>query len=366
MLPLGVPGTAAPAAAAPPRPPRRVRYSGTHPVSFKDKYKELSGDAALLAQLELKGKTAAGTHRPVAVPEVLAALEPSLRAGACAVDCTLGYGGHARELLKRIAPGGTLYGLDADGATLSATEARLNAWLQTSGEADSARLVPQHCNYSAVSRVLLAAEPEGVDALLADLGCSSMQLDDPSRGFGFKRDGPLDMRLDPSRGAPASARLAEWSEAQLADLLMANADEPFAERLAPAIACAARLGNLQTTLQLAACIRDALRRVAPAPEAERSVRRTFQAIRIGVNDELRRLDALLLAVPLVLKPGARAAIISFHSGEDRRVKLAFKAGLADGTYSEISPEVIRPSMEEQRSNSRSACAKLRWAVRAAS
>ena len=362
MLPLGVP--AAPAEPPAPRPPRRVRYSGTHPVAFKDKHKELSGDAALLAKLALKGKTAAGTHRPVAVPEVLAALAPSLYPGASAVDCTLGYGGHARELLRRIAPGGVLYGLDADGATLAATEARLNAWLQTSGEADGARLVPRHSNYTAVSSVVLAAEPGGVDALLADLGCSSMQLDDPSRGFGFKRDGPLDMRLDPSRGAPASARLTEWSEAQLADLLIANADEPFAERLAPALARAARAGNVQTTLQLAGVIRECLRRAAPAAEVELSVRRCFQAIRIGVNDELRRLDALMLAIPLVLKPGGRAAVISFHSGEDRRVKLAFKAGLADGTYSEISPEVIRPSMEEQRSNSRSACAKLRWAVRA--
>lgn len=343
------------APAAPPavKPPRRARYAGSHPRLFTEKYKELKNDPALIAHIEAKGGTAAGTHRPVAVPEVLAALGGALRPGAVAVDCTLGFGGHAKELLSRIAPGGVLYAFDADGAAAAATEARLRAWLSDSGT--NARLVVTHANYAACERTVLAHEPGGCDALLADLGCSSMQLDDPSRGFSMKNDGPLDMRLDASRGEPASALLSRWSEAELALLLEVNADEPHAARLAPRLAAAARRGGLTTTRELAALVRASL----PAAEADKSVRRVFQAVRIETNDEFRRLDALLDQLPRLLKPGGRAALISFHSGEDRRVKLALKGGLAAGVYSAASSDVVRPSMAEQRSNSRSACAKLR-------
>ena len=338
------------------RTPRRARYAGTHPRRFAEKYKELRVDPDEVAHIEAKGRTAAGTHRPIAVAEVVAALGPSLRPGAVLADCTLGFGGHARELLARVAPGGVLYAFDADGGALAAAETRLRAWLSDSGT--DARLVCSHANYASLEKTILQCEPGGCDAVLADLGCSSMQLDDPRRGFSLRRDGPLDMRLDASRGSPASERLTHWSEVELAELLAVNADEPHAARLASRIRAAARSGGLQTTGQLAAVVRAAL----PSVEADKSVRRVFQAIRIAVNDEYRRLDAMLEQLPRVLRPGGRAAVISFHSGEDRRVKLAFKAGVEAGWYSAAS-DVVRPSMAEQRNNSRSSCAKLRSCIR---
>ena len=198
-----------------------------------------------------------------------------------------------------------------------------------------------------------------MDLLLADLGVSSMQLDDPLRGFSTKHEGPLDMRMNPQRGQPASALLARLRPDALQRLLVENADEPRAETLAVALAGQ----TFATTSALARAVRAALEGVN-RDDSELSIRRVFQALRIAVNDEFSALETLLRHLPSCLNPGGRAAILTFHSGEDRRVKKAFEAGARDGLYAEISPEVIRPSHEERRANPRSASAKLRWARRA--
>ena len=331
---------------------RRPRYSGAYPRSFAEKHKERASDPLTVSKIQAKGNTAAGTHRPICVLEILAALNP--QPGQVFVDCTLGYGGHSRELLRALGHG-RLYGLDADAVELRKTEARLKA------EYPGALLTCWHSNYAAVAKLVLEREPEGVHGLLADLGLSSMQLDDPARGFTFKRDGPLDMRLDTTRGAPCSERLTRWDAETLEALLRDNADEPRSAEVAAALVKAQAKSPLQTTTALAEAVRAALPR--GDLEVTATTRRVFQALRIAVNDEFAKLDALLLAVPAVLKPGGVAAFLTFHSGEDRRVKLALKAGLQAGVYSDVS-DMVRPSWEEQRANSRSTSAKLRWARRA--
>ena len=310
-----------------------------------------------MAKVISAGKTPAGTHRPIMVAEILRVLGP--RPGDVAVDCTLGYGGHARALLAAVQPGGRLLGLDADPIELPKTEARLRG---LGFPPDS--VVVRHANFAALPRFLAAEAPEGADLVLADLGLSSMQIDDPARGFSFKAAGPLDMRMNPSRGRPASALLSDLGESGLARLLAENADEPHARELASAIHRAHARTPLVTTQALASVVFEAQaawpRR--PAGPADATVRRVFQALRIAVNDEFGALSAFLRALPSCLKPGGRVAILSFHSGEDRRVKAAFKEGLHAGAYASISEEVIRPSAEETRDNPRSSSAKLRFAV----
>ena len=377
----------------PPAPPhrRRPRYSGKNPRRFEEKYKEHDPQryAETVAKVLASGKTPAGTHRPIMVAEILEVLAP--QPGEVAVDCTLGYGGHARELLARLQPGGHLLGLDADPVELPKTEARLReagfgpevftavrsnfAGLPqalatfvnppTTDGAGGPKPVPATCS----RRPLATDAPDGdckspaqgaaADCILADLGVSSMQLDDPARGFSTKGDGPLDMRMNPQRGQPASALLAKTSPNTLENLLRANADEPRATELAAALAGRA----FSTTRALADAIRAALPTMLKG-EADLTVRRVFQALRIAVNDEFSALDTLLRHLPACLNPGGRVAILTFHSGEDRRVKHAFATGLRDGVYAAIAEEVIRPTAEERRDNPRSSPAKLRWARRA--
>jgi 16S rRNA (cytosine1402-N4)-methyltransferase len=200
--------------------------------------------------------------------------------------------------------------------------------------------------------------------LIADLGLSSMQIDDPARGFSFKSDGPLDMRMNPARGQPASALLARLDMAGLARLLVDNADEPHAHDVSAAILSAHARRPLTTTRLLAEAVRASLGPSShPRDRDDDTVRRVFQALRIAVNDEFATLEAFLRILPSCLKPGGRAAILTFHSGEDRRVKSAFKDGLHDGSYVSISKEVLRASAEERRANPRSTSAKLRFAIR---
>jgi len=345
---------------APERPGRRPRYRGKNPRHFHEKYKELQPEryADDVARVLAGGKTPAGTHRPIMVPEVMAALAP--RPGDVAVDCTLGYGGHAREILAAVQPGGRLIGLDADPIELPKTEARLRAL----GFPDGA-VVVRRTNFAAAARVVAAEAPGGADVVLADLGLSSMQIDDPARGFTFKADGPLDMRMNPHRGRTASELLSELDAAGLARLLAENADEPHADDLARAVLLAHARHPLTTTGALAAAVRDAFARLPGRPEgnADDAVRRTFQAVRVAVNDEFSALSAFLRTLPFCLKPGGRVAVLTFHSGEDRRVKLAFRDGLRDGTYASVAGEVVRASAEERRANPRSTSAKLRSAVR---
>jgi 16S rRNA (cytosine1402-N4)-methyltransferase len=293
-----------------------------------------------------------GTHRPILVAEILAVLAP--QPGEIAVDCTLGYGGHAQEMLAKILPGGKFIGLDQDPMELPKTEARLRAL-----GFDETVFTAHRSNFAGLPQVLAAMEIAGADLILADLGVSSMQIDDPARGFSVKLDGPLDMRMNPQRGQPASALLQKIEAAALEALLQENADEPKARQLAPALAGK----SFSSTRQLADAVRAALPRPGKG-DADLTVRRVFQALRIAVNDEFSALENFLRNLPSCLKPGGRAAILTFHSGEDRRVKKAFADGHQNGIYSEISSEVIRPTPAEQHSNPRSAPAKLRWAKRA--
>ncbi len=327
---------------------RRPRYSGKHPRRFEEKYKERDPAryAETVAKVLASGKTPAGTHRPIMVAEILEVLNP--KPGEVAVDCTLGYGGHAREILKRILPGGRLIGLDVDPIELPKTADRLRA----------ESFVAHRSNFAGLPKILPAEQLTGADVILADLGVSSMQLDDPGRGFSMKFDGPLDMRMNPARGQPVSALLQKIEPGKLAVLLIENADEPHAETLAGILAGK----TFATTRALAEAICRALPGSVLDEERENAVRRVFQALRIAVNEEFSALDTFLRILPACLNPGGRVAILTFHSGEDRRVKKSFAAGKAAGQYATIAEEVIRPSSQERRDNPRSAPAKLRWAT----
>jgi 16S rRNA (cytosine1402-N4)-methyltransferase len=341
---------------------RRKRYSGKNPRKFSEKYKEHDPEryAADVAKVLASGKTPAGSHRPIMVDEILAALAPE--PGQVAVDCTLGYGGHTRELLSRISPGGRVIGLDVDPLEQPKTVARLRA----AGWGEGA-FTPVRSNFAGLPKVLAELGIAGADAILADLGISSMQLDDPARGFTFKDDGPLDLRLNPTREPSAASWLAKVSAADLATALRENADEPKADLIARELIARRAAAPFTRTQHLAATLRDILRLPQPGRGVETDdtpVRRVFQALRIAVNDEFGVLDLFLRNLPFCLKPGGRVAILTFHSGEDRRVKHAFKAGVRDGVYSAASEDIIRAGPEELRANPRSSSAKLRWAVRA--
>lgn len=340
------------------KPPRRPRYSGRNPREFQQKYKELdpSRYPETVQKVLESGKTPAGSHLPIMVSEVLTCLRPA--PGDVAVDCTLGAGGHARAILERIQPGGRLIALDLDPLELPRTEARLRA------EGYGPETFSAHVgNYAGLERVLAAEGIPAADVVVADLGVSSMQLDDPARGFGYKEPGPLDMRMNPTRGEPASRLLARLDEDALVRLLEENADEPHAAVIAPLLKAQA----IETTHALERIVRTGLNDALPhleRAEVKLSVRRVFQALRIAVNGEYSALDWLLRVLPRCLAPGGRVAILTFHSGEDRRVKKAFQAGHREGVYAAVSADVIRSTVAELRANRRAQAAKLRWAARA--
>jgi 16S rRNA (cytosine1402-N4)-methyltransferase len=339
----------------PPPHKRRKRYAGRNPQRFEDKYKERDPEryAETIAKVRASGKTPAGQHVPIMLPEIMEVLSP--QPGERAVDCTLGYGGHATALLKAVQPGGSLLGLDQDPIEIEKTEARLRSL----GWPDEA-LIVRRMNFAGLRR---AQEEigwtDGADVILADLGVSSMQLDNPARGFSFKHGGPLDMRMNPQRGAPASELLRKISVEKLTELLDENADEPRARLLAKVLAGK----GVRGTHALAEAIRSELPRSVSAEDADATVRRVFQALRIAVNEEFSALDSFLRVLPDSLRPGGRVAVLTFHSGEDRRVKKAFQAFERAGIFYRTNDEVIRPTPEEVRGNSRAAPAKLRWAVR---
>ena len=335
---------------------RRPRYRGTHPRRFEEKYKELNPERYVetVEKVKASGKTPAGSHRSIMVAEILEALAP--KPGNLAVDATLGYGGHTQEILPRLQPGGRLLGLDADPIELPKTEARLRA-LGFGPDVFTAH----RSNFAGLPQVLAQAGITGADVILADLGVSSMQIDDPARGFSVKLDGPLDMRMNPHRSQSAAELLQRLKPEALAEMLIENSDEPHATTLAPLLAGK----NFSTTRALANTIRSALPRLNK-DDTDLTVRRVFQALRIAVNDEFSALETFLRNLPACLSSGGRVAILTFHSGEDRRVKKAFEAGFRDGFYCEITREVQRPTPAERNANPRSAPAKLRWAKRSAS
>ncbi len=336
---------------------RRSRYSGKHPRQFAQKYKELDPQKhpELIAHVRARGATPAGQHVPILVDEILAVLRPT--PGERGVDATLGYGGHATRILERLRPVGQLLALDADSIELAKTEARL----REAGHVEPA-LIVRRTNFASLSGTLdELGWSDGVDFLLADLGLSSMQIDDPARGFTFKHDGPLDMRMNRKRGVSAAQFLARVSVDERGDVLDQNADEPRARLLAQAIL--ARRGSMTSTLDLARAVRETLETKCEPAVCEQSVRLVFQALRIQVNDEFGVLDRLLEQLPACLRPGGRVAMVSFHSGEDRRIKKSFERGHESGVYGALAETPIRASAAERKDNPRSASAKLRWAVR---
>jgi 16S rRNA (cytosine1402-N4)-methyltransferase len=344
-----------------PKRNRRVRYKGTHPKSFKEKYKELhpenySDDVAKVMQ---QGRTPAGMHRSICVNEILDILK--VVPGQIGMDATLGYGGHSLEILKCLLPGGHLYATDVDPYELPKTKERLAAL----GFGEDV-LTIRKMNFSGIDQIVAESRP--LNFVLADLGVSSMQIDNPDRGFSFKIDGPLDLRLNPSSGQSAAALLKKLSADELAFILEENSDEPFAEFIAEGIISKLKKGGkIETTTQLQEVIEHTLK-FLPADkrkdEIKKSCQRCFQALRIEINDEFGVLEKFLEKLPESLAPGGRVTILSFHSGEDRRVKKSFKHFFNEGIYSEIAPDPIRASAQECHSNPRARSAKLRWAVKA--
>jgi 16S rRNA (cytosine1402-N4)-methyltransferase len=306
--------------------------------------------------------TPQGEHRPVLLDEVLSALAP--QPGETVVDCTLGWAGHAVELLRGVTPGGRLIAFDLDADNLPRARTRL--------EEKGGDFTLHHGNFAGIASVLASQGIEHVDGLLADLGMSSMQVDDAERGFSYARDGPLDMRMDRTRGRFAADLLATISEAELAQALREYGDEPEPDRVAALLIAARRETPIRRTSDLARILLEAQGqgtwRLHPSKEKWNlhPAARTFQALRILVNRELANLEHLLRVLPSLLRAGGRAAIISFHSGEDRLVKAAFRDGQRAGLYAEVSPEPIRATFRERTANPRSRSAKLRWARRALS
>lgn len=340
------------------KPKRRIRYKGTHPRRFEEKYKELNFEkyASDVEKVILSGKTPAGTHRPICVNEVLDVLKPS--PGQIGLDATLGFGGHAVELLKKIIPNGRLFALDVDPFEITRTEKRLRSM-----KFSDKQLIIKCSNFAGMFK-LLGEAGGSFDFILADLGVSSMQLDNPERGFTFKREGPLDLRLNPKRGQSAAALIKSLNKKQMEKLFFENSDEPYARKIASAVF--KNRNKINTTTDLANVIASLLSKKLCFDcdrEIKDSIRRVFQALRIEVNDEFSVLEQFLRNLPFCLKSQGRTAILSFHSGEDNRVMCFFEQGLSDGLYSDISREPLRPSASEQYSNPRSKSALLRWAIR---
>jgi 16S rRNA (cytosine1402-N4)-methyltransferase len=342
------------------RPPRRPRYRGTHPRDYREKYKEhnLQAYPGMEAHLRAKGVTPAGTHVPVLVREVMDCLQPA--PGAIVIDCTVGYGGHAREFAQRIGPSGRLIALDVDNEELERTRRRLS-----DAEISASFL---HRNFAGIAKVLKQENLTACDIIFADLGVSSMQIDDPARGMSYKHAGLLDMRMDDRLKRTGADLLGNLSEKELSKALWELADEPDHEEIARVVVARRAAQPITQTSQLVDVVfeakgvtsrtwrtqRDKLGSLHPAA-------RTFQALRILVNDELGALKELLRVAPYCLRPGGRIGVISFHSGEDRLVKKSFREGFRTGLYAETARDVIVPQPEEIRANPRSASAKFRWA-----
>ena len=340
---------------------RRVHYSGTHPKRFEEKYKEHDPEkyADTIEKVISKGSTPAGMHISICVNEILDFLQ--IQPGQQGLDATLGYGGHTRRMLEKLQGKGHMYALDVDPIEIVKTKQRL----AEAGYGEDILTIKQ-TNFRNIDQV--AEEAGGFDFILADLGVSSMQIDNPDRGFTYKFDGPLDLRLDPEKGESAAERLREVSYEELVGMFQENSDEPYAEEIGTVIMKRNRTKNyVETTTQMKDAIEEAL---AFVPEKDRkeavkkSCQRCFQALRIDVNSEFEVLYDFLDKLPDALRPGGKVAILTFHSGEDRLVKRAFKAGAKAGVYSEVSKDVIRPSAEECARNPRARSTKMRWAVKA--
>lgn len=357
---------------------RRVRYKGTHPTKFHEKYKEANPEkyADTIEKVISKGSTPAGMHISIMVSEILDILQ--IQPGQRGLDATLGYGGHTKAMLEKLQGKGRMIALDVDPIEIVKTRERL----QNLGYGEEILRIHQ-TNFANIKAV---AEEEGrFDFVLADLGVSSMQIDNPERGFSYKVDAPLDLRLDPLHGESAAERLQHITEEEFACMLMENADEPFAWSIAAKVFERKRKGMpIKTTGDLRNAVEEAVLeqqrkntsfekkakgngKAMPSQgkeEVKKACARVFQALRIDVNSEFEVLYQFLENLPGILNPGARVAILTFHSGEDRLVKKAFKQGLLSGIYSDIAQDVIRPGQEECLRNPRAKSTKLRYAIKA--
>lgn len=341
---------------------RRKRYSGTHPRNYKEKYKEHNPEkyADTIEKVIRKGSTPAGMHISIMVREILDFLQ--IQPGQTGLDATLGYGGHTKAMLQCLKGEGHIYGLDVDPIESAKTKERLAS--QGFGEEI---LTVRLQNFADIDQVSKDTGKK-FDFILADLGVSSMQIDNPERGFSYKVDGPLDLRMNPQTGTSAAERLKEVDYEELVGMFVENSDEPYAEEIAETVMKWFQRGKtIETTTDFKEVITEALDFI---PEKERkeavkkSCQRCFQALRIDVNSEFEVLYSFLEKLPEVLAPNGRVAILTFHSGEDRLVKKSFKELKKAGIYSDVSKDVIRPSAEECARNSRSKCTKMRWAIRA--
>mgnify|MGYP000381057262 CR=1 FL=1 len=338
---------------------RRVRYKGTHPRKYQEKYKELNPEKYQrdVEKILQQGKTPAGMHIPICVEEILQFFD--IQPGQIGLDATLGYGGHSRRMLEKLGGQGHLYATDVDPIESEKTRLRLGQ-LGYGPEI----LTVRRMNFADLDQV---APGVAYDFVLADLGVSSMQIDNPERGFTYKYDGPLDLRLNPNKGISAAQRLENIREDELEGMFIENSDEPYAAEIAKAIVERNRKGQkITTTLMLKDVIEEALSFI-PQKERKEAVKkscaRTFQALRIDVNNEFEVLYDFLEKLPDAMAPGGRVAILTFHSGEDRLVKKAFKALYKQGIFSEIAKDVIRPSAEECNMNPRARSTKMRWAIK---
>ena len=340
---------------------RRVRYKGKYPKKFEEKYKELQPEKYqdTIQHVMQKGNTPAGMHISIMVKEILDFLE--IKPGQVGFDATLGYGGHTKAMLQCLQGKGHVYATDVDHEEAAKTKKRL----EELGFGEDILTIKLQ-NFCTIDEI--AKEVGGFDFLLADLGVSSMQIDNPKRGFSFKVDGPLDLRLNQEAGISAAERLETITRDELAGMLYENSDEPYCEELAKAITDEIRRGNhMDTTTKLRQVIEKTLD-FLPEKEKKETIKktcqRTFQALRIDVNREFEVLYEFMEKLPDALKPGGRAAILTFHSGEDKLVKKALKTGYKAGIYSEYSKDVVRPSAQECAQNPRARSTKMRWAVKA--
>ena len=340
---------------------RRVRYKGKYPKKFEEKYKELQPEKYqdTIQHVMQKGNTPAGMHISIMVKEILDFLE--IKPGQVGFDATLGYGGHTKAMLQCLQGKGHMYATDVDHEEAAKTKKRL----EELGFGEDILTIKLQ-NFCTIDEI--AKEVGGFDFLLADLGVSSMQIDNPKRGFSFKVDGPLDLRLNQEAGISAAERLETITRDELAGMLYENSDEPYCEELAKAITDEIRKGNhMDTTTKLRQVIEKTLD-FLPEKEKKETIKktcqRTFQALRIDVNREFEVLYEFMEKLPDALKPGGRAAILTFHSGEDKLVKKALKAGYKAGIYSDYAKDVIRPSAQECAQNGRARSTKMRWAIKA--
>lgn len=340
---------------------RRPRYKGKYPKHFEEKYKELQPEKYkdTIEHVISKGNTPAGMHISIMVNEILDFLK--IQPGETGFDATLGYGGHTKAMLQCLNGQGHIYATDVDPVESEKTKKRLAD--QGFGEDILTIRLQNFCTIDEIAK-----EVGGFDFILADLGVSSMQIDNPERGFSFKTEGPLDLRLNQQSGISAAERLDTISRDELAGMLYENSDEPYCEELAKAITDEIRKGNrIDTTTKLRQVIEKTLD-FLPEKEKKDTVKKTcqrvFQALRIDVNHEFEVLYEFMEKLPDALRPGGRVAILTFHSGEDKLVKRALKEGFREGIYSDYAKDVVRPSAQECAQNARAHSTKMRWAVRA--